>query len=324
MACILQPKYNFLHGFFWCHLPVETVDVEVQTTSMQGSHMFRRDRMCQIIKCNPWSTRLCPHPTLIKKMRTYLKLEGKLGPKFQPQSDQSRPIQPNTNPHVRKEIRATYKRRTLIPTKRYKVQVVAKPESAPKTSNATMQPPITVPSPPINSEKPNPPEESTSDSNPPPLKNIPAHAGTPWSKAGNMSGNLFELRKDWPIPPASISNLPIKIEPQPQELATPNAATALKAKKCGWGLNCPICKNIEEDRDSDHQKQIQQGIPSTQAQNAQQPQKWNLQQPQMHSNFRCQFPASPAQKLSKTTRSTVLPVTNIWCTRQIFRPNKAP
>ena len=78
---MLQPKFNFLHGFFRCHLPVETVAVEVKITSMQGIHMFRRDRTCEIIKYNPWSTRLCPHPPLIKKMKMYLELEGKLGPK---------------------------------------------------------------------------------------------------------------------------------------------------------------------------------------------------------------------------------------------------
>ena len=84
MAYILQPKCNFLHGFFRCCLPAETADVEVQITSMQDTVMFRRDRICQVIKCNPWSTRLHPHPTLIKKMRTYLELEGKLGTKCQP------------------------------------------------------------------------------------------------------------------------------------------------------------------------------------------------------------------------------------------------
>ena len=42
----------------------------------------------------------------------------------------------------------------------------------------------------------------------------------------------------------------------------------------------PHCKNIEEDWDSDHQKQSQQSIPSTQVQNAQQSQKGTLQQPQ--------------------------------------------
>ena len=123
MTCILQPKHNILHGFFRCCLPVEMVDVEVKITSMQGILTSRRDRTSQIIKCNPWNTRLHPHPTLIKKMRTYLELEGKLGPKskIQPQQNQSRPIQPNTNPLVRREPKATDKRRKPIPTKRYKV-----------------------------------------------------------------------------------------------------------------------------------------------------------------------------------------------------------
>ena len=52
MACILQPECNFLHGFFRCHLPVEAVDVRVRISSMQGTHTFRRENTCQIIKCN--------------------------------------------------------------------------------------------------------------------------------------------------------------------------------------------------------------------------------------------------------------------------------
>ena len=164
MACILQPECNFLHGFFRCCLPVEMVDVEVRIPSMQGTHTFRRDRTCQIIKCNPRSTSFCPHPTIIKKTKTYLEVEGKLGPKFQPQPDQSRPA-PNTNPHVRrKETKATEKRKNLIPTKKYKVKVVAGPKS--KTSNTTMQPPLTTPDASANSERQKPPQEGTSDSNP--------------------------------------------------------------------------------------------------------------------------------------------------------------
>ena len=148
MTCILQPECNFFHSFFRCHLPVETVDVEVRITLMQGNHMFRRDRTCQVIKCNPWSTRLCPHSTIIKKMKTYLKLEGKLRPTPQPQSNQFRPPQPNTNPHVRKDSKATKKRKRLIPTKKYKVKVAARPNS----SNATAQSPLTNPKAPENSE----------------------------------------------------------------------------------------------------------------------------------------------------------------------------
>ena len=128
MACILQPRCNFLHGFFKCCLPVVMVDVEVRITSMQGTHMFRRDRTCQLIKCDPWSTRLHLHPTIIKKMMTYLRLEGKLGPKLQSQSNQFRPPQHHANPQVRNGSKMMKKRKRLIPTKSYKVKVVARPD----------------------------------------------------------------------------------------------------------------------------------------------------------------------------------------------------
>ena len=57
MACLLQPECNFLHGFFRCKLPIEVVDVEVKVTSMQGMHIFKRDRMTQLTKCVPWTTK---------------------------------------------------------------------------------------------------------------------------------------------------------------------------------------------------------------------------------------------------------------------------
>ena len=84
MACILQPRCNFLCQFFKCHLPVETVDVKVKITLMQDIRIFRRDRTCQIIKCNPWSTRF------------------HLSPKSQQNQNQTRPLQPSTNPLVRR------------------------------------------------------------------------------------------------------------------------------------------------------------------------------------------------------------------------------
>ena len=187
MACILQPKCNFLHGFFICCLPVETVDVEVKITSMQDIHKFRRDRTCQIIKCNPWSTRLHPHRTLIKRMRTYLELEGKLGPKSkqqtQSQHNEPRPAQPSTNPLIRRGTKTNDKRRNLIPTREYKVQVVAKPIPH-KADNKTKQMSETIPITMMNlakgkSQEIPPQGGSSADNNPPPLENIPTRAGTP-------------------------------------------------------------------------------------------------------------------------------------------------
>ena len=123
MACILQPECNFLHGYVRCCLPIEAVDIEVRITSMEGTHVFRRDRTSQMIKCNPWSTRLCPHPTIIKKMQTFLELEGKLGPKPpQKQTNQFRPSQPDTNPKIRKDHKVAEKRKTVAPQKRFKIK----------------------------------------------------------------------------------------------------------------------------------------------------------------------------------------------------------
>ena len=79
-----------------------------------------------------------------------------------------------------------------------------------------------------------------------------------------MLGNLFELRKDWPIPPKSASNPTIKIEPQSQEAATPHAIITPKVEKCGWGSNWPICKNIENEEDWNGDRNVQ-NIPCTES-----------------------------------------------------------
>ena len=118
MTCLLQPECNFLHGFFRCKLPVEVVDMEVKITFMQGTHIFRRDQTAQVIKCTSWSTRLYPHPTIIKKMKTFLEVEGKMGPAPAPAptpaaASQFRPPLPNTNPNIRKD-NATENRKTAV------------------------------------------------------------------------------------------------------------------------------------------------------------------------------------------------------------------
>ena len=40
--------------------------------------------MTQLIKCALWSARLCPHSTIVKKMRRFLEVEQKMGPILQP------------------------------------------------------------------------------------------------------------------------------------------------------------------------------------------------------------------------------------------------
>ena len=185
-------------------------------------------------------------------MKTYLELEGKLGPKPQSQSNQLRPPQPNTNPQVRKESKVTEKRKRLTPAKKYKVKVVTRPDKQ------TKQPPKTNAQVPVNSKSQNP---LTSENNPPQLEKAPVYASTPWPEAGKMYGNLFELRKNWPLPPANNTmtatdpKLPVKIEPQYPDQQNPSATTP-KPEQCRWGPNCPICKNVDEDWDSEHQKQF--------------------------------------------------------------------
>ena len=103
MACLLQPECNFLHSYFRCKLPVEVVDMEVKVTSMQGTHIFRRDRTTQLIRCMLWTTKLCLHPNIIKKMKTFLDVENKMGPIIPALVSQFRPPLPEINPNIKKD-----------------------------------------------------------------------------------------------------------------------------------------------------------------------------------------------------------------------------
>ena len=179
MACLLQTKCNFLHSFFRCKLLVEVVDVEVKITSMQGIHIFRRDRTTQLIKCTPWSTRLCPHPTIIKKMKIFLEVEGKMEPIPTPGS-QFRPPLPDTNPNIRKDT-LIEKRKRAMPKKKFR-------PATPKP--ATAHPPL-----------PEAPPKPKSDAS---LPSVPAWESTPWPGTGKMSGNLFEDR-NWLLPQNYLS-----------------------------------------------------------------------------------------------------------------------
>ena len=109
----------------------------------------------------------------------------------------------------------------------------------PNSSNATAQPPLTNPKAPVNSEDQKLSPEGTPENNALPIENIPVCTSTPWPEVEKMSGNLFELRKDWSMPPtnntvtATSSKPPIKIEPQAQEQLNPSKAAPPKAEQCG-------------------------------------------------------------------------------------------
>ena len=86
-------------------------------------------------------------------------------------------------------------------------------------------------------------------------------------RLGKYLAIFLNLGRIGPIPSANNTmtnpKLPVKIEPQDPDQQNPSA-TAPKTEQCGWGPNCPICKNAKEDWDSKHQKQFQQTDKNTQ------------------------------------------------------------
>ena len=101
-----------------------------------------------------------------------------------------------------------------------------------------------------------------------------------------MSGNLFEDR-NWLLLHSCLNNdcknaaspkSPIEEEPK-----TGEQSNSLNAEKCGWGPNCPFCKNQEkEDLDGKNQSQLQKipPLPEIQRPQARHPQTLNYQKSQ--------------------------------------------
>ena len=121
MACIIKPECNFLHGYFRCLLPIETMDIKVKIKMMRGIQMFKRD-----ISCNTLSARLHTYPSLIRKMKNYLELEGKCGNQLS-----TNIFLPDKNSLPRKTLvpkRTEKKKRAKVPVKRrFKVRVISQP-----------------------------------------------------------------------------------------------------------------------------------------------------------------------------------------------------
>ena len=105
-------------------------------------------------KVQPLEHKALSLPSLIWKMKTYLELEGKLGPRPRPQPQtQLQPtwLQPSTsaypqnnNPMTRKvpAPKTNDKRRVVLSKRRYKVRVIAQP--TPTTSTPTAPTPKVV------------------------------------------------------------------------------------------------------------------------------------------------------------------------------------
>ena len=147
-----------------------------------------------------------------------------------------------------------------MPTKRLRANIAL------KANETAMHPPTTTSQAPTNI-KPQA-QEGTPENRLPPLEDTPVCKSTPWPSAGKISGNIFEERKDWLLPPNYLDNNnkdltgvtspkpSIKEEPKIEEQSFTNP----KTEKFGWGPNWPFCKNQEkeEDLDGNHQKQLQQ------------------------------------------------------------------
>ena len=120
MACQLQPECNFLHGFFKCKLPMEVVDMEVKVTPMQGTHLYKRDRTMRVTKSVLWTNNIRPHPNIIKKMKTFLEVENKMGMSIQTSmpNNQFRPLLPETNPNICRSDNVE-RRKTIIPKRKF-------------------------------------------------------------------------------------------------------------------------------------------------------------------------------------------------------------
>ena len=176
MACLLQPECNFLHRYFRCKLPVEVVDVEVKIMSMQAMDIFRRDRMTQLVSCMRWTPNLCPHTNMVKKMRTFLEVENKMGPIIPAPANQYRLPLPETNPNARKG-NATEKR-TVTLKRKFRLVV-------PKATATCSPLPKSPPKPTSNAAAASMPTMVRQD--------------TPWPSTGNMSGSMFQER-NWLLP----------------------------------------------------------------------------------------------------------------------------
>ena len=212
--------------------------MEVKVTSMQGTHIFRRDQMTQLIRCIPWTTKLSPHLNIIKKMRTFLEVENKMGPIIPALASQFRPPLPEMNPNVRKSD-ATEKRKRVIPKKRFR----------PATPRATVM------HLPLLQAPPKPTTDAAAASGPAMVRE-----DTPWPSAGKMSGNLFEER-NWLLPKGYLATEGEKEEmarPYPKEEGKMGEQNP-KEEKCDWGPDCPFCKAQKKEAHLSHQQEQMEG-----------------------------------------------------------------
>ena len=108
-----------------------------------------------------------------------------------------------------------------------------------------------------------------------------------------MSGNLFELRKDWPIPPANNiltatnPKLPIKIEPQEPDQPPPMQQHHQNQANAEGDQTVPFARMQKKIGMVSDQKQLQETNTNTQTQDTQQK---NSFQTQNMKQIQAQYP----------------------------------
>ena len=170
---------------------------------------------------------------MVKKMRTFLEVENKMGPIIPALANQYRLPLPETNPNVRKG-NATKKRRTVTLKRKFRLVV-------PKTTATHSPLPRTPPKPTSNAAAASMPMMVRQD--------------TPWPGAGNMSGNLFQDR-NWLLPKDYLAT------EKKEEMANPYPEEGdkmeeqdPKEEKCGWGPGCPLCQAQKKEADPPSQQE---------------------------------------------------------------------
>ena len=139
MTCNLMPECNFVNRYFRCLLPEDTIDMEVNVKTMEGIHTFRRDCTTQIISCKPWSPRIWPYPSLVRRTQTCLELKGEDASQLCPSSNQAdRPTSLWKTPVPKKAIDRRQKKSKMPIREQYKVRLIEKPLSQ------TLKPPISL------------------------------------------------------------------------------------------------------------------------------------------------------------------------------------
>ena len=153
----------------------------------------------------------------------------------------------------------------------------------PEYNNTNMQPPATVSKTPTDLENQTPSWEGTLENNPHLLKTSQFTLAPHGLKQEKCQGTFLYWKKIGQSLQTTITLLQLLLlhqDPHKDRSLGPgtihthfNGST--EVRKVWMGTNCPICKNLEEDWDGDHQKQFQQ----LQQPQAQCPQTQNYQNP---------------------------------------------